>query len=118
MGSLTGGLQFFSDVGTLSEERPQRWLDESGTPAQKRRIDPEFCGDRHVGTAPLQEGAEFGLGQAEPVHRGNVEVPYPSVVGGVQDRSPRAALRNPEQACATKAYRGGRDASSRQLTGG
>src|ERR1035441_5293495 len=113
MGPPTGDLQSLPDMGTFGEERPQRFLEESDSSGQKRRINSELGGDRHIGTSPPQEGGEFSLGQAEPVHRGDIEMPYPGVIDGIQDRSPGAALRNPKEARATKTDRGGRSEERR-----
>src|ERR1017187_8994083 len=113
MGSPAGDLQPFPDIGTFGEGRPQRFLEVSDSSAKRRRINSELSGDRHIGTSPHQEGSEFSLGQAESVHRGDIEMPYPGVIDGIQDRSPGGALRNPKEARATKTDRGGHNTGSR-----
>jgi hypothetical protein len=109
---LTRHLQFGADSGTLSEERPYRPLDASDRLAQNRWLNSELGGDGHIGTPSTQEWCEFSLGQTKPVHRGDVEMPYPGIIGGVQGQPPDIALRNLEEACAAKADCGRLDACS------
>jgi hypothetical protein len=77
-----------------------------------RWLDTELSSDRDVGAALPQERRELGLGQAQTVHRGHIEVPYSCVKSGVKGQPPSTPLREPEQASASKTDCGSRDSRS------
>src|SRR5277367_4737578 len=110
--SFSCGLHFLANGGALSEERTYRPLDASNCFARSRWLNPELGGDGHIGTPPTQEWCELSLGETKPVHRGDVEMPYSGIIGGVQSQPSDIAFRNPEEACAAKADCGGLDAGA------